>query len=213
MKKEFDYMEWYNFEATEEDQALVDRVYAFEPYFKDMMFASGTPVGELIKVNTKSPNEEEWLEEELDLPDELTCAPYTRFKFVVAQTDAECDGYFDKQAGVFCVSPESRNEDATILHEMIHLHEFVVNQQFMFYHDTLLWSLYSDLKNKIPELDTIINEHAHILNENTLQISGGLHDILFLLKSFDLDIKKGYSLGTVFGYGRVDDFKDYSYIT
>lgn len=28
--------------------------------------------------------------------------------------------------------------------------------------------------------------------------------LLFLLKSFDLDLKKGYSLGTVFGYGMSD---------
>jgi len=213
MNTEFDYVTWYNFEATKEDRALVDRVYAFEEYFKDMMFAPGTPVGELIKVNAKSPDADEWSEEDMDLPDELVSAPYNRFKFIVAQPDFDCGGYFDEQARELCVTPDNQNDDASILHEMIHLHEFVVNQQFMFYHDTLLWSLYSDLKSKIPELDTIINEHAHILNESTLYASGGLHDILFLLKSFDLDIKKGYPLGTVFAYGRADDFKDYTYTT
>ena len=29
--------------------------------------------------------------------------------------------------------------------------------------------------------------------------------MLFLLKSFDLDLKMGYKLGTVFGYGMVDE--------
>lgn len=213
MNTEFDYMSWYSFEATETDRALVDRVYAFETYFKDMMFAPGTPSGELIRIKTKSPEDDVWSEENMDLPEYLSCAPYTFFKFIVSQPEDGCDGYFDGQDQTLCISPDRLKDDSVILHEMIHMHEFVVNEYPMFYHDTLLWSLYSDLKSKIPELDTIINEHAHILNESTLYASGGLHDILFLLKSFDLDIKKGYPLGTVFAYGRAEDFKDYNHTT
>lgn len=33
---------------------------------------------------------------------------------------------------------------------------------------------------------------------------GGVHDLLFLLKSFDLDLRMNYPLGTVFGYGMAD---------
>ena len=66
--------------------------------------------------------------------------------------------------------------------------------------------------DKIPELDNIITGHAHLLNESVLYKQGGLHDILFLLKSFDLDIRMGYPLGTVFGYGRIDIFKKYIYV-
>ena len=50
-----------------------------------------------------------------------------------------------------------------------------------------------------------------MLTESGLYEAGGLHDVLFLLKSFDLDIRKGYDLGTVFGYGRRDDLKAYAY--
>jgi len=63
----------------------------------------------------------------------------------------------------------------------------------------------------IPQLDEIITRHAHILTGSTLYSSGGLHDILFLLKSFDLDIRQGYPLGTIFAYGKDDEFKGYSY--
>lgn len=213
MNIEFDYFTWYNFEATNDDRALVDRVYAFEQYFKDMMFSPGTPAGELIKVNTKSPDDDDWLEADLDIPEHLANAPYEFFKFIVSQPEDDCDGYFDGQNQVLCVSPDHLKDDSTVLHEMIHLHEFVVNEHLMFYHDTLLWSLYSDLKHTIPELDTIINEHAHILNEDSLYASGGVHDILFLLKSFDLDIKMGYPLGSVFAYGRADAFQKYNYIS
>lgn len=30
--------------------------------------------------------------------------------------------------------------------------------------------------------------------------------MLFLLKSFDLDLKMGYKLGTIFGYGMADEW-------
>lgn len=213
MNTEFDFFTWYNFEATEEDRTLADRVSEFEQYFEDMMFSPGTPAGELIKVKAKSLDDEEWVETELDIPELLSYPPYQFCRFIVAQPEDGSDGYFDRQNQVLCITSEYLKDDSAILHEMIHMHEFVVNEYPIFYHEALLWSLYSDLKNKIPELDTIINEHAHILNENILYESGGLHDILFLLKSFDLDIKKGYSLGTVFAYGRADDFKDYNYTT
>ena len=89
--------------------------------------------------------------------------------------------------------------------------EFLINDQPMYMHDMLYWALYQALKEKIPKLDEIITGHAHLLTGSMLFEEGGLHDILFLLKSFDLDISMGYPLGTVFGYGRIDDFKVYDY--
>lgn len=90
---------------------------------------------------------------------------------------------------------------------MIHMYEFVVNGLPSFYHDTLFWCLYKDLRNKINELDEIIDAHNHLLNEQTIYSQGGSHDTLFLLKSFDLDLKNNYPLGTVFGYGLTDWYK------
>ena len=94
---------------------------------------------------------------------------------------------------------------------MIHLHEAVINDLPMYFHDMLYWALYKELKVKILQLDEIITQHAHILTGSTLYSAGGLHDILFLLKSFDLDIRQGYPLGTVFAYGKEDEFRKYSY--
>ena len=212
MRTDFDFPRWYSLEAKEEERELYERVYGFEELFADMMFRPGTPSGELIKVQSKANDDEEWEDDEMDLPEELTGCPYSYFEYKVTQLEEdECNGYFDQMNQILCISSDKLKDDATIIHEMIHLHESVVNSFPMYYHDTLLWSLYSDLRGKIPELDTIINEHAHILNEHSLYMSGGVHDILFLLKSFDLDIKKGYSLGTVFAYGRNKDFKKYKY--
>ncbi|MCD8379618.1 MAG: hypothetical protein LUC95_04675, partial [Lachnospiraceae bacterium] len=88
---------------------------------------------------------------------------------------------------------------------MIHLHEFVLNDLPMFYHDAYFYCLYKSLKNQIADLDDRIEARGHLLNEQQLYRQGGLHNILFLLKSFDLDLKKGYKLGTVFGYGYVEE--------
>ena len=91
------------------------------------------------------------------------------------------------------------------------MYEFVVNEQPLFFHDALYWSLYSSLKKKIPGLDEIISGQAHILSSSEIYKTGGLHDVLFLLKSFDLDIRMSYPLGTVFAYGVCDYFKCYEY--
>ena len=200
------FCQWYNFEATEDEKILYSRVADdFGILFEDMIFRPGTYSSELTKCHS-----------DLDkceiydiLPDELKNFDYFNFDYKAEQPD-DCDGYFDREKKLLCAPPDAA--DSTILHEMIHLHEFVINQLPMYWHDALYWALYKNLRDRIPELDNIITDHAHLLNESVLYKQGGLHDILFLLKSFDLDIKRGYPLGTVLAYGRADDFKQYSYI-
>ena len=103
------------------------------------------------------------------------------------------------------VDMTNSNTDPVILHEMIHLHEFVIDNLPMFFHDAVLFCLYKNLKSKVIDLDERIEAHGHILNSAQIAAVGGVHDILFLLKSFDLDLKMGYQLGTVFGYGMTDE--------
>lgn len=132
------------------------------------------------------------------------------FKTRIVDLD-DCLGCYNSAEQTLSVSPVAVGENSVLLHEMIHLHESVINELPLHYHDMLLWSLYQDLREKIKGLDDAINQHAHILNEHTIYSQGGLHDILFLLKSFDLDIRYQCPLGTVFGYGRIDDFKYLQY--
>ena len=199
------FCQWYNFEATEDEKVLYSRIADdFGILFEDMIFRPGTYSSELTKCYSELSQGEIY-----DiLPDELANFDYFNFYYKAEQPD-DCDGYFNREEKTLCASPDAA--DSTILHEMIHLHEFVINQLPMYWHDTLYWALYKNLRDKIPELDTIITDHAHLLNESVLYKQGGLHDILFLLKSFDLDIKMRYPLGTVLAYGRAEDFKKYSY--
>ena len=174
-----------------------------------MIFESGSKSYELIKCQTKD-SDGEWYETDINLPDELRYFSYSNFNYKVENLKGH-DGYFNHLTQTICVTPRAVNDDVTILHEMIHIHEFVINELPMFYHDMLYWVLYKGLQAQIPQLDEILTDHAHLLTGTTLYSAGGVHDILFLLKSFDLDIRMRYPLGTVFAYGRAEEFKNYSY--
>ena len=201
------FADWYFKEATPEDIALYERVLSYGEFFEDMCFKVGTTSNRLIKCQSKQADGE-WHDDEFDLPDKLEYFDYTLFKYK-AEKPIDCDASFNRLESLLTAPINA--DDSIILHEMIHMHECVINELPMYFHDMLYWALYQDLKDQIPMLDSIITDHAHIVNEYSLYQQGGLHDILFLLKSFDLDIRMKYKLGTVFGYGRTDDFSEYSY--
>lgn len=202
-----DFIEWYH-NASEDEKYLIEKVeeYGFN-FFDDMLFRSGSCSSELTKL-TITDKDGNVYEEEMAVPDELKFLDYTtNFLFKVEELD-DCIAYYDHEEKTLCVSPEALRNGTTILHEMIHLHEHVINDLPLYFHDTLYWALYKKLKNQIPKLDEIINEHAHIWNGSKIYELGGLHDTLFLLKSLDLDIRNGFKLGTVFAYGREDIIDD-----
>ena len=206
---------WFKTQATEQEKQLVKKVGYFEDederqLFGDMLFREGTSTYELIKCQSMFQGSDEVVDDVVPVPSELANFEYMWFHFKVEKLD-DCDGMFRPADQTLIVTPKKLEDDCTILHELIHLHEFVINSLAMYIHDMVYWALYKDLKNKIPELDNIITGHAHMLTGTILCEEGGEHDILFLLKSFDLDIRMGYPLGTVFAYGRTKDFESYSY--
>ena len=204
------YIDWYWNKATDNEKKLIKRVGEFDYLFKDMLFELGTSPYRLIQCQSKSQSADGWINDEAPRPDELVYFCYTYFHFKVESLSG-CSGYFNPKEQILCVQREALDDDKVILHEMIHLHEYVINELPMYFHDMLYWALYKDLCKKIPKLDEIIEGHAHILTGSSLYSKGGLHDILFLLKSFDLDIRQRYPLGTVFAYGREIEFEDYKY--
>lgn len=109
--------------AAPEDRALYERVEDFGELFEDMLFKPGTGTYELTKVRTADDNGT-WITVGESLPDELEYFDYTCFRFK-AEQPADCAGYFNAQEAVLCAPPDAK--DSTILHEMIHLHESVIN--------------------------------------------------------------------------------------
>ena len=140
-------------------------------------------------------------------PDQLKYFTYSWFLFGVEDL-GDFLGNYSALEYKLTVSPKCVDQDDVILHEMIHLHEAVLDGLPTYYHDVVLYCLYKDLRDRIRNIDDHIEAHGHILNESILSKTGGRHDILFLLKSFDLDLRMGYPLGTVFGYGMANEIKN-----
>ncbi len=205
------FFEWFWSNApTDDERILVDMVGDYEDYFQDMLFEPGTSTYELIQCKSKRADSDEWIDDEAPRPDELAYFTHTFLKYKVEDLE-DMNGYYNHEEQLICVSPEGLRDKCTVLHEMIHMHEALINEMPMYFHDMLYWALYQDLRKKIPKLDEIISGHAHLLTGSSIYSQGGLHDILFLLKSFDLDIRMKYPLGTTFGYGRAKEFEGYEY--
>lgn len=205
------FFDWIRSDApSAEERLLVEKVGVYQDLFDDMLFEPGTETYELVQSQSLNTKTGYWIEDEVPRPNILTCFSTSFLKYRVEELDGML-GYYNPDEQLICVSPEGLKNDRNILHEMIHVFEGIINELPMYYHDMLFWGLYKSLKKRIPMLDNIISDHAHLLTGTTLDNYGGVHDILFLLKSFDLDIQMGYHLGTVFGYGRIDDFKDCEY--
>lgn len=205
--QKINFMEWYS-QATEDEKRLFDKVEDFGPLFEDMLFREGTTTYKLIQCQSQDLESGEWEDDTMSLPYEVESFSYARFRYKIEPLEDGCDGVTDFLHQIITITPEASQDDSVILHELIHVHECVINELPLFYHDMILWALYADLKNKIPNLDGIITDQSHLLREDSLYKQGGEHDILFLLKSFDLDLRMGYPLGKVFGYGRQEELEN-----
>lgn len=197
------FFDWYHMEASDVEKKLCDKISGYEDYFADMLFSPNSITNSFIAGQSSSDGGKTWDDELADLPDELDGFMYSHFLFCVKEIPVA--GQFDTKNQTITIHPDYMNDDSVILHEMIHLHEFVLNEIPTYFRDVLLWCLYKDLRDKIIDLEERIEAHGYIFNENYIGSQGGTHDILFLLKSYDLDLRKGYPLGTVFGYGYAEE--------
>lgn len=200
--------EWYWSKATDTEKRLWELVSGLsDEYFADFRFEPGTIAEDFMNIVDTDINGEEVT---------ASCAPpdilqyfdqivLQSFRYKAEPLDDGLAGLVNFVDLTMTIPPEMVNcEDGKpdILHEIIHLYEFALDQLSKFFHDILVISLYRKLKGMINDLDDRIVDHTHFINGERITITGGEHDILFLLKSFDLDLKCGYKLGTVCGYGR-----------
>lgn len=126
--------EWYNSKATPEQRKLSDRIHDLSVYFEDMRFEQGTPTYELMKCKAYDEEADVWEDYYLDPPDEVAFFNYAWFAYTVEPQD-DCDGYFNPATQELCITPDYLDDDPTVLHEMIHLHEYVYDCAPSFVHD------------------------------------------------------------------------------
>lgn len=150
------------------------------------------------------------------LPDEIRqTLDAGNYHYVIGAVE-NGNGETNYETHTVTITPEHVDDVPLLLHELIHVFEgyyrcsktyknqngVEVKPSFIpsFMRDALFMSLYWDLKGKIPDLDKRILGYANFLNVEPITIQGGEHDILFFLKSLDLDLRLGYPLETVRGY-------------
>lgn len=197
----------FDFSAmTDEEFSMFQRVCELQDLFEDMQFADDSIVDNFIKVKYGS-NNGDFITDTIPIPDIIRYFDPQSFDYrIVPEDNASFGGCYNHMERSLTLREDAFGNDAVLLHEMIHMHEHAFEKVSRFYRDILFFCLYNDLKPKLEQdgidLDKLILNHSHVAEGQRITVLGGQHDILFYLKSLDLDIKMGYELGTVCGYGR-----------
>ena len=191
-----------------------------EKYFEDMRLEKGSIVEKFFLLKYEDGPDE--YDVSCELSHTLDAGNY---QYVVGILK-DAAGETDSKKHTVTIAPESVDDDTVLLHELIHVFDdlYRLNKKYKnlhgnavepcvppFVHDILLLSLYNDLKGKLSisnpgypdaDLDVLILTHANNFTGEEITVKGGRHDVLFFLKSLDLDLRLGYPLGKVCGYGR-----------
>lgn len=197
------YDDWYH-NQTDIEFELTIFILSLENLFDDMLFYENSITGDYMLRDGKHKK----FQKELSIDEQL-------FRIIVEDTK-KYDAYVDISEPKIVINKKHVNNKATILHEMIHAHEYILQKQKTLLKEIVLIELYKNLKPQLAKrslnLDAIIFNHANIPHNQDLSEYGGEHDLLFLLKSLDLDLKCDFELFTVFGYDYIRAFKEMNLI-
>ena len=195
-----------------------------DKHFSDCRFEKGTDTGNFINYCIFTPCEGGSLVSAFDLHMEPCPISYEELYIEVGDLGKHIAEY-DAEDHTLKIHPQFVSYEPALLHEMIHMHESYINDlDDDYYRDVLYWALYKRLRTRIPDLEEIIEKHICLASRshglqgkeiffsqvNDIIFCGG-HDVLFLLKSLDLDVAMGYPLGTVLSHGLAAEFCNYSY--
>lgn len=174
------------------DQEIRDRITIsmrmgeFEEFFDDMRMERESICGPFVAAEAQR-EDGTWEPETIPLPDELTYFSYDLFKLKLCKKKGSNKAQFYPGTGCFVITPEGLEDEKLVLHNMIHLHEWVLNQVPGHYKEMVTKSLYQELRKSISNLDERIEENLSFFRES--QTDCDEHDTLFFLKSLDLDRK------------------------
>ena len=116
--------------------------------------------------------------------------------------DPELKGHYDHKTKVLSVLLEGNDTlIPTLMHEMIHYYERTLDSINPSLKQYVLVHVWPYVAERIPDLEQRAQKHLEMTGHRELENAGGPHDLLFLVKSYELDIRNDYTLGTVFGYG------------
>lgn len=203
-QKAYELFREYRDTRSKADEELAEIVYKNEQYFDDMCFELGSIVHDFVSCQLQDEDGEVY-ETSSDKFMDLRSQKWRFYVKKLREKNTMGVTYLNERKII--INVPYKDDLKTILHEMIHAHETLINQMPSFYHDILVFSLYKSLSAKIPDLYDRIVRHTHEHFGMEITFQGGEHDMLFFLKSLDLDLKLGYELEAICGYGR-DEYSD-----
>ncbi len=148
--------------VTDLDRKLWEKVIQFSDFFEDMLFTPGTITYPFLECKISDDNGNE-IAPTAVLPVGLHNFNYNSFYYRVREMTPPYMACFNKANYSLKVDPRHIDDDYVILHEMIHMHEFVLEIYPTYYHDAILYSLYHDLRSKIEDLDRRMERQGHIV--------------------------------------------------
>ena len=187
------YQKWFFNRSQEENKLFLAILEYEETFFEDMSFRENSLCWDICSFIAEN-------FEELYL--DISCSKWM-YRFLVIEDIPGTLGQCNFLERTLSITKSHLHDKQVILHEMIHAHENILdNTHYSVLRENLLIALYKKLSSQIADLEQRIIEHSEIYGQSKVVRSGGEHDLLFLLKSLDLDIRCQYPLGTVCGYGR-----------
>lgn len=183
------YDEWWS-NRTPDQYELQELCFDYEEkYFEDMCLEEGSILNDVI-------------ETVLNYTDGIFLGIDGKLRLYIVDTD-DFNGCFYPNEEKIEISKPYINDKSVILHELIHYFEYQLEKEVQpFIRELLVLELYNKLLPQIDDLKERILNHCELYGYTETFSGHGEHGVLFFLKSLDLDIRCGYSLGTVCGYGR-----------
>lgn len=116
--------------------------------------------------------------------------------------DNSAMGQFNNETQTLTIGKDYIGDERVWLHELIHLYEHNIESVpgSMVFRDAVIWHLYCKLRDSIADLDRMIGMYMQMDYVCHIYHLGGAHDLLFFLKSLDIDLAKGWALYTTFEY-------------
>ena len=184
------YDEWLS-NLTPEEYALQGMCYEYEEeYFEDMTLKDNSLLNDIIATVS------EWTDGIF-----LGIDVYYLRLYIVDNSDFS--GCYYRNERKIEINKKYLTDKSVILHELIHFYEHQLKEEERpFIRELLVLELYNKLSTQIPDLRERIFKHCELYSYVKTFEGNGEHGILFFLKSLDLDIRCGFPLGTVCGYGR-----------
>lgn len=183
------YNEWWRNRTPEQYELQVLCFDCEQEYFEDMLLEDGSLLNDIIKTV-------------LDYTDGIFLGIDGKLRLYIVD-DSDFNGCFYGNEEKIEINRQYIHDKSVILHELIHYYEHQLEEEFPpFIRELLVLELYNKLLPPISDLKERIFNHCELYTYEKTFRGSGEHGVLFFLKSLDLDIRCGYPLGTVCGYGR-----------